>query len=440
MYSSPVGFADALNGLYINTGSTRLYGGTLTMTTMDVLAQLYLVNNVNKEYLMSTYNYTEKTSKEKIDVIWTQMYVNILNANKFLESLDTYGAILDSKTLNTYKGEVLGLRAFYYFDLMRMFTPTYTTPDSLNNGLPYYDKTGHEISPYRPNNFVMQKILTDLTAAETLLANNDPAVGQTQVSLPTESRSHTARQFRMNYYAVKALQARVNLWKGNKSEALAAAKFLIDNQSKFPWTSVSDLNGAHSNKVFSTELIFAAENPKLPDVFESVFNPTLSDGELLAPNVSGSFINVTVFENLQNDYRSQFIWKTTGKPYPTFFKYQNGANALYVYNNTVPLIRMGEMYLIAAECEPDKGLGIAYLNALRTRRNISALASTITSLELQTNIMKEYRREFYGEGQLFYYYKRTRATGIISAGTNANLVMAARNYTLPMPLSETAPR
>ncbi|SHF67488.1 RagB/SusD family nutrient uptake outer membrane protein [Pedobacter caeni] len=441
LYSSPQGFADALNGFYINNGSASLYGGTLTMTTIDVLAQLYNVGSTHKEYTMSVYNYEEKTSKSKIDEIWTNLYANIANVNKFLESLNTYGQVLDAKTLDQYKGEAIGLRAFYYFDLMRMFSKPYTTADSLTVVLPYYDKVGYDISEFKPANFVMQKVLSDLSNAESLLLNSDPVLTQARVSKPSLSYGRDGRTYRMNYYAVKALQARVNLWKGDKTTALTIAKSLIVQQDKFPWTTLADLNvPAVSNKVFATEMIFGAESPRMQDQFLNVFSPTLFDDKILAPNSTGTFINNTVFENLPNDYRSQFIWKVAGKPYPTFFKYQVGGNISYNFNNTVPLIKMSEMYLIAAESDPDNAAGIGYLNTLRTKRNIAALPLTLSATELNTNIMKEYRREFYGEGQLFYYYKRTKAASLIAGATNTSMNINASSYVFPVPLSETTPR
>lgn len=441
LYSTPQGFDDALNGFYINNGSNKLYGATLTSTTMDVLAQLYLVNSLNSEYLMSTYSYLESSPKAKIDNIWTSMYLNIANANKYLESLDKYGAVLDAKKLNQYKGETYGLRAFYYFDLMRMFTKPYTTADSLMKVLPYYDKTGYDASDYKPTNYIMQKVLADLKTAEDLLLANDPAVNQTQVSKVTLSYGRDSRNYRMNYYAIKALQARVNLWKGNKAAALAAAKVLIDNQSKFPWIVAADLNSpSTSNKIFGTEMIFGVENPKLNDLFDEVFNPTLSDGDILAPNTTGAFINTTVFEGVATDYRNQFVWKVAGRPYPTSFKYQDGGNTSYNFNRTVPLIKMGEMYLIAAECEPDNTTALTYLNLLRTKRNLAALPATTTPSALVTAIMKEYRKEFLGEGQLFYYYKRTQTASIINGGSNTAQSLTTANYTFPIPLSETSVR
>ena len=439
LFSTPQGFADALNGLYINNGSSDMYGGTLTMTTMDAMAQLYLVNGSNGNYTISNYNYADATAKSKIDKIWTGLYLNIANVNKFLGSMETYGNVLDTKTFNKYKGEAKGLRAFYYFDLMRMFTRTYVA-DSTAKILPYYDKPTHEIADFMPSNYVMQKVLTDLKDAEDLLATSDPAISQNQVSKTTYSYGRDSRNYRMNYYAIKALQARVNLWKGDKITALSNAKFMIDKQSKFPWTTLADLNTVISNKIFGTEMILGVENPKLADVFKANFDPTLFDTDILAPNTSGTFINATVFEGLANDYRNQYIWKVAGRAYPTFFKYQDGAQTSYNIYRSIPLIKMSEMYLIAAECEPDNATALGYLNAVRSHRNVSELPLATTPANLLVNLMKEYRREFYGEGQLFFYYKRTQTASVIAGGSNAALSISTANYTFPVPLSETTPR
>lgn len=187
-------------------------------------------------------------------------------------------------------------------------------------------------------------------------------------------------------------------------------------------------------------MIFGVENPKLNDLFDEVFNPTLSDGDILAPNTTGAFINTTVFEGVATDYRNQFVWKVAGRPYPTSFKYQDGGNTSYNFNRTVPLIKMGEMYLIAAECEPDNTTALTYLNLLRTKRNLAALPATTTPSALVTAIMKEYRKEFLGEGQLFYYYKRTQTASIINGGSNTAQSLTTANYTFPIPLSETSVR
>ena len=105
LFSNPQGFYDVLNGFYIKNGQNNSYGGRLTMTTMDVLAQYYLVNSSNSNYTMSIYDYTSNSGRATIDGIWSDAYLNILNVNKFFKSIDTYGNFLDEKEKKRIKGE-----------------------------------------------------------------------------------------------------------------------------------------------------------------------------------------------------------------------------------------------------------------------------------------------------------------------------------------------
>ncbi|MBO9631636.1 MAG: RagB/SusD family nutrient uptake outer membrane protein [Chitinophagaceae bacterium] len=443
LLATPQGFADIMNGFYIRNGMNDLYGSDITMVHLDILAQLYLVNSQNKLYALSNYNYADANARDFISNTWGQLYIQIANVNKFIQSLGIYGNRLPENLKGRYLGEAYGLRAFYYLDLVRMFTPKYTSTDSLNKLIPYYDKITADIRPYTPTNEIMHHILDDLQQAEALLLKYDEAVGQARVSAETSGpdNSRTKRNYFMNYYAVKALKARAYLWMGNNAKALEEAKFMIAAQSKFRWILPADLTTAATcNKIFSTELIFAVENPKLNEVFNERFSPTLFDANLLAPNTSGTFINTTVFEGTPTDYRSQYSWKVGGRPFPTFFKYQDVSSDGLAANRTVPLIRMGEMYLIAAECEPDLPSAIGYLNELRGHRNIAGISSSSTAVQLTQAILKEYRKELYGEGQLFFFYKRTGATAITAARNNGAMVMTAANYTFPVPFSETDPR
>ena len=55
---------------------------------------------------------------------------------------------------------------------------------------------------------------------------------------------------------------------------------------------------------------------------------------------------------------------------------------------------------------PDQIKAIEYLNTVRDNRGIAKLGNDMTAGTVQDEITKEYQREFIGEGQLFYYYKR----------------------------------
>ena len=103
----------------------------------------------------------------------------------------------------------------------------------------------------------------------------------------------------------------------------------------------------------------------------------------------------------------------------------------------MPLIRLSEMYLIAAECEPDIAAGTVWLNEFRARRGVPNKTFS-TQAQLMTALRFEYLKEFYGEGQIFYMYKRMN-TNLLSAENGYNTssyTITATQYVLPIPASE----
>ena len=102
----------------------------------------------------------------------------------------------------------------------------------------------------------------------------------------------------------------------------------------------------------------------------------------------------------------------------------------------IPVIRMSEMYLIAAECyadEENSELAYARLNAVRNARMTSSVSSNIKS-----NIENEYVREFAGEGQLFWYYKRNNMPSVpaLYDRSRPNITVSTANYVFELPQSE----
>ena len=76
---------------------------------------------------------------------------------------------------------------------------------------------------------------------------------------------------------------------------------------------------------------------------------------------------------------------------------------------------------------------IFMLNALRNARMTSSVSTNILS-----NIENEYIREFAGEGQLFWYYKRNNMPSIpaIYDRSRPNISMSTANYVFELPQSE----
>jgi hypothetical protein len=77
-------------------------------------------------------------------------------------------------------------------------------------------------------------------------------------------------------------------------------------------------------------------------------------------------------------------------------------------NTTNPIIisRLAEMYLIAAEGLGTVGGGLQYLNTLREKRGLPAVAAK-NDAELLTAVLAERRLEFLGEGFRWFDLVRT---------------------------------
>ena len=104
----------------------------------------------------------------------------------------------------------------------------------------------------------------------------------------------------------------------------------------------------------------------------------------------------------------------------------------------MPLIKMSEMYYMAAECLNARGQrkkAIELLNEVRKSRGIAEsnnLPLTLDQEKVTKEIEKEWRKEFLGEGQLFYFYKRLGYTQI----PNTTVPGSDKVYVLPLPEDE----
>jgi hypothetical protein len=134
----------------------------------------------------------------------------------------------------------------------------------------------------------------------------------------------------------------------------------------------------------------------------------------------------------QDDYRYRVNWVATGAN-RYFYKYSDMVDSGNIRNTMIPMIRLGEMYLIAAESRSeDIGAGVVYVNRLRANRGVGNLQT------LTEDILRyEYIREMYGEGQLFYMYKRMFAPVLFSSMSSKNPVPSDAVFVLPLPSSET---
>ena len=105
-------------------------------------------------------------------------------------------------------------------------------------------------------------------------------------------------------------------------------------------------------------------------------------------------------------------------------------------NEIIPLIRLPEMYYIACEAMEESGEAARYINTVRNKRGISKSKDVLCDTEEQrmTALNKEYRKEFYGEGQYFWFLKSHGITGTLAHSSDVTLVN--ENFIFPLPDAE----
>lgn len=435
LFKTEDGYGEALIGVYAKMCDESLYGRELTFNMLDLLGGYYkLESNYNNSYWYK-YSYADPANTNAVtwcegfmEDIWCNIYTQIANLNSLLETIDENKDVFSDDNYNLIKGEALGLRAFLHFDLLRMFAEAYSQGKD-KESIPYVTKLTYSVTPLFTQEDAILAMLSDLTQAKELLANDPMRLGTSPASclasLPSGDKleednipSWHNRRFRFNYYAAVATMARVYLWKGDLPNALACAKEVIqDQESKFPWVlkdnlinigNTSSADYRNQDRSFATEHIFALNVTDLEDCMDAYIFPGVSDFTSSESRLEISQDNRSaVYEDNSADVRYQYWFE----PYLSYFLiskyYQNSVTARY-FQERVPLIRLSEMYYIAAECAESTTDGVDFLDKVRANRGLGSfpLNKSMSKEELQREIRKEFVKEFWGEGQLWYYYKR----------------------------------
>lgn len=438
-FETEQGFKEALNGIYLLMGRPAQYGRELTFGLADVIGSIYVldVQNGSVQYRDAFAGLYSGTPQSLIGSVWSNQYYTLANVNKLLQELETADKkIFKGHNYNIIKGEALGLRAFLHLDILRLFGTAYAAGGADIPAIPYLTQYATTITGKAKSAEIMEKISADITQALEELKTDPILTGET-ITTDMDNGYLMNRKLRFNYYAVKALEARSMLWAGNFEKALAAAETLISvATAKFPWITPATITATEDarNRVFTTEHIFGLFVNNVAANYVNLLDTSRFQTTLV---VNSTRLNEQYENNVADYRRAYLVRELTNIALPkTFFgKLYQPSGMPADYAKKVPLIRIPEMYYIAAEClkESNPGKAINYLNTVRASRNITApLSVSLTTGQIDDEIRKEYWKEFPCEGQMFFYYKRKNSTLIpgVSGAYPAN------RYVLPLPPAE----
>ena len=462
LFESQDGFLMALNGIYLNMNSSYSYGGCLTSSVIDVMGQYYNCSSTDHSYhLFQSYSYEQSRVKEYFSSTWETTYKQLADLNAILEHCGDGNPVLSDLYYRLIKGEALGLRALFHFDLLRLFGPVWSEKEK--ESIPYMTSSDRSIQPLLRADSVAERVLNDLAAAADLLKDVDPVIteGGKNESGGISGNDLNYRIYRMNYFAVQALRARVYLWKQDYANAKKYAVETIEavqngDSPLFTLYFAGYASSAPKDMMYEPEILFSLYNSlRTNNVYKTYFTSDLNIYNLLIPQGDYQSGRVKNMYETENDYRLS-IWEEKTKDNTNIVCMQKYADVtgstdaekLQVerYRYMIPLVRLSELYLIAAECIGLHEQNVAeavekYMNPLRLARNCIDLETNISTTTLNTHIMNEYIRDFIGEGQTFFYFKRNELENIPD-GTQANQMMnmIQSNYVVPLPEKETSQR
>lgn len=427
--------------------STSVTSETAITTVED------LKNAVNGGYYIATYGDMLTVASELCiyaDMIGPDSYQPSSNgqnpsrmASFALTPADTYGAyyylysalasvnnaidrgllLEDQEGAAPYIAELYAMRGLFHFHLATYFAPIPTSGNANTMGLVLADKV-HDISYIGERATLDQtyKLITDdfSKAIESGL-NKDKKTGH------------------LNYWAALGLRARAYLYWGKYTEALADCKELLKDS---PYTLYTPEN---YTSVWSQE---GTDEMLLEYLQTDTYNAQrYAPGYYTSPEgyseygVSEAFYNWLTAD--ANDVRSQMVAHYTQAPagftgatynpgyYPLKYPGKSGS-ATPTYTNNIKVIRLAEVYLIAAEAalkvEPAAAAG--YLNDLRKKR-ITGYAD-VASVTLD-DILDERRKELFAEGHIAFDFWRNGKDVVNSFGT---IKPTDTKTVLPLPKKE----
>lgn len=454
LFSTPEGFEEALLGIYVRATRDDLYGKELTVGTPDVLAQLYTISNDDPLGYLHTRNfeYNDGNFINRKDGIWEGLYNAIANCNLILENIDARSRLFQPGIFELIKGEALALRAYFHFDALRLFAPA-PISNAGGRGIPYVTAYSRNTTPMSTVTAVLDSVIHDLEAAKLLLTDDPIRDPSYIIGYPGESSANTEeaannlflqnRRHRMNYYAVCAALARVYLYRGDHTNALSQAREVIDAE-KFPWTEMEDflaVNPQDKDRILYKELIFGWYVPDKDAAYNRDWFRENTSGMHIAQSVNQAFYETATVGNSDQRYRQWYVTLSQNNNFISVInKYRrNGQSPAQDANRhylMAPAIRLSEVYYIAAECTyPTDPQGAAtLLQTVRIHRGIGDLITVTNEADFTEEVLKEYRKELLGEGQLFYAYKRLNHGIPTQSGTT--IPPSDGIFVLPLPDDE----
>ncbi|RHR78383.1 RagB/SusD family nutrient uptake outer membrane protein [Odoribacter sp. AF15-53] len=467
VFSTGEGYRSVLNGLYKSMGSGSLYGIELGFGIVDCMSQQYDLEkmtamSLNDPYIAAgAYKYTDVSLIPVLEGIWKSAFNVIANANNLIQNIQDESPDLfqlKEREKSVILGEAYACRALMHFDMLRLFAPAPVNDDG-KSYVPYVEKypdiqaDAIAVKPF------LNKVIADLEYARELVAVYDTTDVGIAASATGEKRFYAegffnGRGYRLSYYSISALLARVYQYADRHEDAFRLAeevmKFELKGKSfygdvNFNGVMPSTFEAKTDLKIVSN-LIFAVYNEKqYTDNKLTTFFKKENDSDNKTWLVVNSekqelFYNSQGDDESNLDYRSKYMIYLAGGQFPVSGKWYCSDDELIRERNVtiLPVIRATEMqYIMAEYYAREQNYVEAYriLNEIRSDRGCVVTIDGGASWDgFVKELILDARREWISEGQLFYLYKRLNAD--IEFNRAESRPLKREEYLVPVPADQ----
>ena len=397
---------DALGGLY---------GGPAATMVPDFSAdQVYPRGVVGRNSLTlftdePTYTVQKSAGRtnESPQQLWISSYSGIEKANWIITKVPD--ATMDETRKKQIIGEAYFLRAFYFWTLAKNFGDVVIkTEPSVTEAKAYFPKS--------PKADVYKQIYSDL----------EQATQAGLLSYPANEKGRPSKE------AVDALYAKAALYNEDWAKALEKAQTVITSGKYALMPNVMDVFSYLKEDEARKENIWAFEadpiTPGNSHQLVGLAGPVGSAGVEYAKTSYGSmFAYMSFFNSFDpKDKRRQLMDTTfldkSGKWVPQksitpittdavlIKKYQDPVSSTGLIPN-IPILRLADFYLIAAEAEArlngPSAKAYEYINAIRTRAGLAELTKGLAKDAFIDAVIQERSWELFAEGDRWYDLTRT---------------------------------
>ena len=369
----------ALLGAYSAILSSNYYG-----LQMQVLPDLYadvLSHTGTFPTYAQVFNRQILADNSSLTSLWNTVYVAVDRANNVIASAPSVSD--PSFNVNSAIGEARTLRAFHYFNLLRLYGGS---AEGFNQngglGLPLYTTPTLSAEDAAPK--------ARATEAETWsLIMEDLEFGVSNLGA-AKSRGRITR------FVAQALKARAHLYRGEWAAAEVAASDVIDNggYTLLPGASYSNIWLGQNTAEGIWELQYDVNNTNSIAFW---YYPTSLGGR-------NEFTSTASLNTAHEDNDVRKVVNVSVNPANKTQKYTRISGT-----DNVMLVRLPEMYLIRAEARARQNKisdAVADLNVIRSRAGLSDV-NPATADDVVAAILKERRFEFAHEGHRWFDLKRT---------------------------------